>query len=316
MVGEMKRLNLKKGPDFICIGPHKTGTDWMYIALTWHPQVWMPPQKEVGYFWERAYLGKSSFYKRLASSHGHYAHMRQWFKRRMQARAQDLFKPRIDKKSLLWDLRHIALPRSDGWYLSLFDGDKVSGDVSPNYYELPEEEVEKISKLLPHVKIIISLRNPVERLWSLAKMTLCKNQNKNLTEISERQFLDFFVENTRLSTTHYVRLIERWKKYFPTDNVLVIFTDELAESPMLLFEKICRFLEIISPDDRLQQKINFCANKGLEGPLPYTLGQHLYRHFQQPILELAEYLPQVEYPRKWLAELHEKYDGELAETAQ
>jgi hypothetical protein len=312
----MERLNRQKGPDFICVGPHKTGTDWMYLTIAQHPQVWMPPDKEIGYFWERVYLGKKSFYQRLTSPYWHHAHLRQAVKRRMRAHARSLFIHGIDTRSLLWAVKYFALPRSDAWYLSLFDRGKVSGDVSPNYYDLPEEEVERISQLLPYLKVIISLRNPVERLWSMAKMVLCMHQNKSPAEVSDQHFLDFFRTNTRLATAHYVHLIERWKKHFPPGNVLIIFIDELQEDPVLLFEKICQFLGLTPPDDRLKQRVSFYANKGIEGAIRPALGEYLYRYFQPSILELADYLPQVEYPRKWLTELREKYDNGSAETVK
>src|SRR5437763_16018587 len=38
------------GPDFICVGPQKTGTGWLYEQLESHPDFWMPPIKELQYF--------------------------------------------------------------------------------------------------------------------------------------------------------------------------------------------------------------------------------------------------------------------------
>src|SRR6478735_11648351 len=37
------------GPDFICIGMQKAGTDWLYDQLQFHPDLWMPPMKEIRY---------------------------------------------------------------------------------------------------------------------------------------------------------------------------------------------------------------------------------------------------------------------------
>src|SRR5881296_3927906 len=38
------------GPDFICVGPQKGGTSWLYQQLESHPDFWMPPIKELHYF--------------------------------------------------------------------------------------------------------------------------------------------------------------------------------------------------------------------------------------------------------------------------
>jgi hypothetical protein len=263
MVADIKRLKGKHGPYFLCIGPHKTGTDWLYVTIAQHPQVWMPPEKEIRYFWDRAYLNKSGFYSRLRGSHW----LRQWVKRPIWDHTRGLRTHGFDAITFLWGVKYFALPRTDTWYLRLFHPDKVSGDISPNYYELPEDEVERISKLLRSVKIIISLRNPVERLWSMAKMVLCTNENRRPVEISDQQFLEFFETKTRFPTADYVHLIKRWERHFSSDSILIIFTDELQASPTLLFKKICRFLEIDPPDDRLRQRVAIHVNKGLEGSI-------------------------------------------------
>ena len=38
------------GPTFICIGAQKAGTTWLYENLSRHPDVVMPPMKEIHYF--------------------------------------------------------------------------------------------------------------------------------------------------------------------------------------------------------------------------------------------------------------------------
>src|SRR5687767_2912048 len=38
------------GPDFLCIGAQKAATGWLYDQLSWHPQVWVGPLKELHVF--------------------------------------------------------------------------------------------------------------------------------------------------------------------------------------------------------------------------------------------------------------------------
>ena len=37
-------------PKFLCIGAQKAGTSWLYAQLQSHPEVWMPPVKELQFF--------------------------------------------------------------------------------------------------------------------------------------------------------------------------------------------------------------------------------------------------------------------------
>lgn len=37
-------------PDFLLIGPQRTGTTWLHRNLILHPDIYMPPEKELYYF--------------------------------------------------------------------------------------------------------------------------------------------------------------------------------------------------------------------------------------------------------------------------
>ncbi len=37
-------------PDFLCIGAQRSGTTWLHHNLRQHPEIWMPPLKELHYF--------------------------------------------------------------------------------------------------------------------------------------------------------------------------------------------------------------------------------------------------------------------------
>jgi len=37
-------------PDFLVIGAQKAGTTWLFQNLRMHPQVWLPPEKEIHFF--------------------------------------------------------------------------------------------------------------------------------------------------------------------------------------------------------------------------------------------------------------------------
>ena len=57
-------------PDFLCIGAHKAGTDWLYAMLAQNPGVFLPPVKEIHFFdfvrvpenrwWIRRMFGKTA----------------------------------------------------------------------------------------------------------------------------------------------------------------------------------------------------------------------------------------------------------------
>jgi len=66
------------GPDFLAIGPPKTATTWLYNALIQHPDVKFPPMKEVGYLWEKKFLGQRNYMSLFFCKHWFYKARRKY----------------------------------------------------------------------------------------------------------------------------------------------------------------------------------------------------------------------------------------------
>ena len=43
-------MTFSPSPDFLGIGAPRAGTTWLWTVLRQHPQIWMPPRKELHYF--------------------------------------------------------------------------------------------------------------------------------------------------------------------------------------------------------------------------------------------------------------------------
>lgn len=292
-------------PDFIGIGPPKTGTTWIYANLSAHPQVKMPPDKEIRYFWERHFVGKTSLIERLTSDHWHVKGRRAFHKSRFRRHFSDIVALKINVRELLWDLHYLFGSRTDNWYASLFQRGALSGDITAKYCELPEEEIEKISRAFPGLKILITLRDPVEREWSRAKMNLSKKPGRPLTEVSQEEFIAQFNDPPQKKSNDYALLIEQWSKYFDSGQILVLFYDELLENPFGYFSRLCDFLAIDGPDPNVREQLEKYVFKGVRGAVPLGFKKILFEMHEEHIVRLSEYLPRVDYPRNWL----KKYQG-------
>ena len=175
-------------PDFICVGPTKTGTTWLFHHLSSHPEVWLPPPKEMHYYWgmgrrssgRRGFIGKI---KQKLLVNLQYKWRYQYFKQRWrayQARAVDL-----NWDAVSWDLKYLFLPQSPAWYARLLDKPLVTGDITGGYYCLGDEEITRLHAYLPEVKIILTLRDPVERLWSEARMHLLALPHRKIEDVTD-----------------------------------------------------------------------------------------------------------------------------------
>ncbi len=119
----------KRTPTFLIIGVQKAGTTSIYNYLKQHPQVYMSPVKETGFFerdWEQEPTDVQRRKKNGIVTWNQY---------------QELFGPATDK--------HIAL-----------------GEASPNYMFHYRAASKQIQRRLPNAKLIAVLRNPVQRACS------------------------------------------------------------------------------------------------------------------------------------------------------
>lgn len=298
---------MKKKPAFMCIGPEKTGTSWLYENLKSHPQVYLPPIKELRYFWENAFLPNQDITKRLTNPHWHNGLYRNHLKKRVDFYHEcqtELSKENSELvNQLIWDFKYLLLPHNDDWYFSLFadSKEKISGDITPLYYQLPDQEIQHIRNILPDLKIIILLRNPIDRAWSKAKMNLCQHQGRKLKDVGKEEFYNNFSKEYE-QLPSYVSLIKKWKKYFQDQNIYIGYYDKLVAQPSQLFDDICNFLALdpnlfpASKRNKLSAKVNIGVNISL--PDEYLI--RLSKMYSKCIKELAVEERHDPYPEKWL----------------
>lgn len=181
-----------KSLDFLVIGAHKSGTTALFQYLRRHPQIFMPPEKEVSFFSNE-----------------------EWFAKGWQPFAQEFFK---------------QAPTDALW-----------GKVTPQYMAYPHVP-ERIAVNVPRVKLIALLRNPIDRAFSHYRMALRLNhETRTFDEIVTHRVAtssstDFF------SLGEYGRILAKFLKYFPTDQLLVVFTEDLEHQPQQLLDSILAYL--------------------------------------------------------------------------
>jgi|LUMJ01.1.fsa_nt_gb hypothetical protein len=162
-----------------------------------------------------------------------------------------------------------------GWYrghfphiwkkYTKFKKKKLTGEASPRYFVSPRTPM-RIAKLIPDVKLIIILRDPIDRVYSQYQQKVAqgdetrsfdeivdcgiadgeikaKNAFERMKKDSNYYTLDY---NLRAYLTHsrYVEHIEYWMKYFPKNQFLILDSKEFNESPNKIFEKVFDFLNL------------------------------------------------------------------------
>jgi hypothetical protein len=130
-------------------------------------------------------------------------------------------------------------------------------------YILNPNSPKRIKEIIPNVKFIVMLRNPVDRTLSHYKRRIRnKIETKSLDDLIKYELNNFekefanYVNNENsialypaisyLSNSKYSQQIEIWFKYFPRDRFLFINSNDYFKNPLKEYNRILTFLELPS----------------------------------------------------------------------
>lgn len=140
--------------------------------------------------------------------------------------------------------------RSQVDYLKLFENapDKsIIVDASATHLSDPEAP-KLIHEVSPEVKILISLRNPIERAYSAYLMHWSRTIIKKtfLDEISYEltHKIDLSKPNIRLPAGFYYEDVKRYLEIFGKNNVKIIIFEEWIKDPKRTIEEILKFINL------------------------------------------------------------------------
>lgn len=191
-----------------------------------------------------------------------------------------------------WDKQFPQAPVQN--YLNFFNQSAhFEGEITPSYATLPRSTIQVIHQHLPDLKLIYSLRNPIDRAWSAACMFLTRAQME-LDEASDAWFLDHFYSKGSRLRGDYESCIRSWTSVYPKPHLLLLDYDLIKSEPATLLQLCCEHLQI--PDfTAMQLNTMFLSAKVFEGQgyehRP-ALKQALIHLYTPQIHSLSQYLNQ------------------------
>jgi hypothetical protein len=208
-------------PNFLCIGAQKAGTSWLFNKLQQHPQIWMPPVKELHYF-DHLFVPEN---RRWTEGHIKRS-VRQSIKWHC-TRLEEINLGHIGYMASLADARIFT----EVWYRHCFDRPvakgKVLGDITPEYCMIPEAGIQYLVKLLGPVKIIYIVRNPFERALSQVRMN-AERRGLNGTNVD---WLAMVREPDIATRGAYATYVPHWEAAIPKENLLFLPYGRIAKDP-------------------------------------------------------------------------------------
>lgn len=203
-------------PNFLVIGAHKAGTTSLYHYLRQHPQVFMPELKEARFF---AYDSLNP---------DHVSQVPRVFPIDSRARYEALFDP-VDKE--------IAL-----------------GEASPEYLRSPIA-ARRIHEVIPDARIIVCLRDPVDRAYSEYLMQVRAGaESRSFSETFFLKDVPWSLENNA-----YFDNVQRFLAYFPFTQMHFVLFEDLHSDALAVARNVFTFLNV---DDRFQPDVSERFNMG------------------------------------------------------
>jgi Sulfotransferase family len=224
-----------KLPNFFIVGAPKAGTTALYAYLDQHPQVYMSPLKEPSYF--AFEMRPENFSARL----------RPRIDLEMRALANYL-------QSDMREKRFGGLVSSWEDYLKLFRNvsDEIAIGEATACYLWSQTAPTNIAACIPHAKIVINLRNPVDRAFSqylqmLTMGTIRWSFRETIDANLHRQAQQFGEWWPLLEFGHYHEQVTRYLNEFPRSQIHISFYEDLEREPRGLMSDLFTFLGV-DPD--------------------------------------------------------------------
>lgn len=212
-------------PTFIIAGERRCGTTSLYRWLQRHPEIFLHPHRDMGYFIEDELLGG-----------------RAWIDGEADAAA--------------WEATHSAAEY--GQRFAAAEGYRAVGEKSADLlFWRPAHP--RIARLVPEVKLIITLRNPVDRAWS----HYWNEVGKGREPLSFEEALDAEEERAKgsawarnhlsyLQRGFYEQSLTALYTHIAPERVLVQTLEHNRQAPQESLRQIYRFLGV-SPDQGLER---------------------------------------------------------------
>lgn len=199
-------------PNFLVVGAAKAGTTSLYHYLKQHPEIYMSPVKEPYYF---AYMDS---------------------------------RPNIKGPNSGWN-DTVIYNRAD--YEALFNGagdKKMLGECSPLYL-FSSAAPTNIKNVIPNCKIIILLRQPLDRAYShyLHWRINCYESlsfEDAIAAQEERAKNGWLWVYQYIEVSRYSRQIAEYKRLFNDKHLFIGLFETLIENPALFMKQVFSFLEI------------------------------------------------------------------------
>lgn len=207
-------------------------------------------------------------------------------------------------KGLGWYRARFPTSFQKFWFEKLRGRPILTGEASP-YYILYPHAPTRVKRLIPRVKIIALLRNPIDRAYSHYHHEIRKGREtlpfadvmRLEPERLKGEWEKIILDEKYISYNHnyyshlcrgvYVDQIANWHKHFPKEQMLIIRSEDFFEDTPGIYRDVLRFLGLPFFELKNYRPANV---GGYTTPMDPVLRARLVEYFRPHNRRLEEYL--------------------------
>ncbi len=183
----------------------------------------------------------------------------------------------------------------------------LTGEATPCYLFYPHAP-QRVAQSMPDVKLIVLLRNPVDRAYSQYYHALdhgfatlsFENAIEHEEERAARElelimqneyyYSIEYMEREYLSRGIYVDQLQAWMKLFPREQFLILKSEELYANPAVTIKQVLDFLNLPEADLRLGKETYETYNNYTYSKMDPALRKRLIEYFEPHNARLYDFL--------------------------
>lgn len=229
-------------------------------------------------------------------------------------------------------------------YFEHYGGEKIIMEATPSYLARGSAVARRIHKMLPNVKLLFILRNPVDRLYSYYNYKICRLA-KDFEIISFDDFVDECMRysgNGQISSRYrldeqalksldsgkYAQYLREYSQVFSCEQIKIMFYEDMRDNLNGFMAELCGFLvidasfydnytfprvnETFEPKLRVFHRVALSANEKLERFFRHhrSIKNRMVSYYKL-INRKQGYLPMQDATRKKLEEYYSQSNREL-----
>jgi hypothetical protein len=194
------------------------------------------------------------------------------------------------KEVHFWDKRRA---KGIDWYRNLFSAEdgKLHGEITPAYACLPLETIAECHGAFPGLRLVYTLRNPIDRAWSAAKMNWQK-RHPGVIDVPDEWFIREIRSKDSLARGDYETCLKNWLRFYKEDRLLVLRFEELIDNPASLLSKCWIHLKLESSQSFEEDLLRGKVREGVPEPIRQSLLPMLHEIYDGKIRSLQRFLGQ------------------------